>query len=94
MAPNTRHNSKRVSPTGKHCRFIQTMLVSCGCAQGPGADGNLWSAAELQEMLDPGLDPHKRQKDGSQCLQGSVQVGLSFHHSTLIIEKEKPSRDL
>lgn len=55
---------------------------------------NLWSAAELEEMVSPGLDPSKRQKDVAQCLQGSLQVGLSFHHSALIIEKEKPSRDL
>lgn len=62
--------------------------------RGPGPHVNLWSAAEVEEMLDPGLDQSKRQKDGSQCLQGSLQVGLSFHHSTLIIGKEKPSRDL
>lgn len=52
------------------------------------------SAAELEETLDPGLDPSRRQKDGSQRLQGSLQVGLRFHHSALIIEREKPSRDL
>lgn len=61
--------------------------------RGPGPRVNLRSAAELEEMVHPGLDPPKRQKDGSQRLQGSLQVGLSLH-STLIIEKEKPSRDL
>lgn len=41
-------------------------------------------------MVDPGLDPSKRQEeDGSWCLQGFLRVGLIFHHSLNAIKASK-----